>query len=103
MRKASLWIAAVSIVYAVIPIVSMLIAATIANIYGCSINESGTSVCETPIGDLGELLSMMGIFGWFVFFTVPTGLIGLIIAIILFAASFISKRNKEMTAAPQDK
>lgn len=95
MRKTSIWIAIISVVYAILPIVSLLIAIVVANIFGCSVDESGSSTCVTPIGDIGDLLSMMGIFGWLVFFTVPTGLLGLIVAIILFVASFIPKKQKE--------
>ena len=95
MRKASIWIAVISIVYAIIPILSMVLAGVIASIFGCPLDESGTSVCVTPVGDIGELLSFMGVFGWFVFFTVPTGLVGLIVALILFGVSFIPKKQKE--------
>ncbi len=95
MRKTSIWIAGISIAYAITPIVSVLIAIVIADMYGCSVDESGSSVCITPIGDIGDFLSMMGIFGWYTFITIPTGLLGLIVAVILFAASFISKKQKE--------
>ncbi len=95
MRKASIWITVISIVIAIIPIISVLIAIAIANMLGCSVDESGSSTCLTPIGDIGDFLSTMGIFGWLTFFTVPTGLLGLIVAVILFAVSFIPKKQKE--------
>lgn len=95
MRKASLWIAGISILYAVLPLLSVLVAGVIANMYGCNIDESGLSTCPTPIGDIGDLLSIMGIAGWLVFFTVPTGLLGLAVALILFVISFFWKGKSQ--------
>ena len=94
MKKISLWLAILSVIVAVLPIVSMITAGVIANAFGCALDESGTSSCPTPVGDIGELLSMMGLFGWLVFFSVPIGVLGLLIALIVFVVALLLGRRK---------
>ena len=102
MKKASLWLALLSILFAILPILSMLAAGAIANMLDCSLDESGTSSCPTAIGDMGELLSLMGLLGWFVFYTVPLGFLGLLIALVLFVVSLFLGRKKERGTLPQN-
>ena len=90
----SLSIALLSILFAVLPLISVLIAVGVANVFNCPLDESGASSCPTPFGDVGEVLSVMAIFGWLIFFTVPIGLIGLLCAVILLIASLVAGRNK---------
>ncbi|MEX0917618.1 MAG: hypothetical protein WDZ93_00505 [Candidatus Paceibacterota bacterium] len=101
MKKASLWLALLSILFAVLPIASVITAGVLASVFGCGLSEGDASTCTTPLGDIGELLYFMAVFGWFVFFTIPIGLIGLLIAVILFIVGLVAGRRKAPQTPPQ--
>ncbi len=61
------------ILFAIVPIISLLIAATVANLGGCALDESSVHPCVIGGIDWGELLSIMGMMGWLALFTVPVG------------------------------
>ena len=93
MKKIAFLFLFTSISIAVLPLVSMITAGLIASLFGCSLDESGTSVCPTAFGDIGELLYMMGVFGWLLFYTVPLGIAGVLISAMFFIINYI--RNKK--------
>lgn len=101
MKKASLWLIGLSVLFAILPLISMFIAGGIASMFGCTIDESGTSVCMTPLGDLGGTLSLMGIVGWLVFFTVPIGFLGLLLGVLLLIVAIVRAKLKARSLPPQ--
>ncbi len=76
MKKAAIGILILSIITAILPLASVLLAGLAASLFGCQLDESGTSMCPTIFGDIGGLLSLMGMFGWLVFYSVPLGFAG---------------------------
>jgi len=83
------------IIFAIAPIISLLIAITVANLGGCALDESSTHPCVIGGIDWGELLSIMGMMGWLAFFTVPIGglatLLGLGIGIVRWILDKVRK------------
>lgn len=86
MRKAGFWIFICGIVFALLPVASLLIAVTVANMGGCMLDEASTHPCVLLGADWGGLLGFMAMAGWLVFFTVPLGglaaLLGLVVYVV---------------------
>ncbi|PIR86235.1 hypothetical protein COU14_00065 [Candidatus Kaiserbacteria bacterium CG10_big_fil_rev_8_21_14_0_10_44_10] len=79
MKKLVKFLVFGGIIFAIAPIVSLLLAITVANLGGCALDESSAHPCVIGGIDWGELLSIMGMMGWLALFTVPVG--GLVVAI----------------------
>ena len=73
-----------SAVFAIVPIINILLTALLATVFGCEVNESGAQLCITPFGEIGDLLYLLGASGWFIFFTLPLGFVGVIVGFVLF-------------------
>ena len=86
MKKLIKFLVFGGIIFAIAPIVSLLIAIGVANLGGCALDEGSIHPCVIGGIDWGELLSFMGIMGWLALFTVPVGglvtLIGLGIGLV---------------------
>jgi hypothetical protein len=94
MKKFAIATLILSIIVAILPLVSMFVAGFFAHIFGCTLNEADVSVCPTVFGDIGGMLSLMALFGWLVFYTVPLGCAGILISILFFTISaFKAKKD----------
>lgn len=76
------------------PILSVLIASTVASGFGCQLDEGGSHPCMVAGTDLSELLYSMFVMGWFFFVTIPTGLIAALIFLIFIVISARKRRNR---------
>lgn len=54
-----------------LPLLGILLTATIAGVAGCEVNEGGPTPCIVFGSDIGELLSGMLTLGWFGLLTIP--------------------------------
>ncbi len=66
------------ILYAIAPILSVIIAGTIANANGARLDEANAYPCIIWGFDIGGILAFMCVMGWFMLVTIPTGVLGLI-------------------------
>jgi hypothetical protein len=86
---------AVSVLVGIAPIISVVIAGTLANMYGCELHEGFVNPCVILGADRGELLYAMGVLGWFGLMTLPIGAIGvglsLVVGVIIFFARWRAK------------
>lgn len=80
--------------FAILPILSMLIAVVIAGVSGCALDEGSVHPCLVLGIDLGTLLYSMAVFGWFVMFTVPLAGIALLIVILVWIVFTLSNRPR---------
>ena len=55
------------------PILSVIIAGTIASWKGCTLHEGFVNPCVVNGRDVGETLYAMGVMGWFMLATIPLG------------------------------
>lgn len=55
------------------PMISLFIAATLANHYGCTLHEGFANPCVIGGVDRGQTLYNMGVAGWLMLFTLPLG------------------------------
>ena len=86
-RKTALVGCGLIVLWICLPMISVLIASTIADAWDCPLDEGGVHPCVVFGHDIGEPLYTMGVMGWFFFLTVPSGLLALIVLLIAFLAS----------------
>ena len=70
------------------PFIGAMIAGTIADTYGCQLDEGSVHPCLVNGRDIGETLYAFGVLGWLGLATIPIGLavlgIYLVIAIVYY-------------------
>src|SRR3954462_3762227 len=77
--------------FAFAPIASVILCATLANAYGCKVDEASAHPCIINGHDYGELLYSLGVMGWLMLVTIPggsVGLVGLLLYLILDGGSW---------------
>ncbi len=84
----------VSVLVAIAPVVSVVIAGTLASSYGCTLNEGSVNPCVIMGADRGELLYAMGVAGWFGLLTLPIGAVGVLLSLLIWGALFFAYRKK---------
>ena len=61
------------------PMISVIIAGSIASWHGCTLHEGFVNPCVVNGRDIGETLYAMGVMGWFMLVTIPLGALGFIV------------------------
>jgi hypothetical protein len=81
--------------WTVFPLVCVLLAATVAAVCGCSINEGSPDPCVIFGTDIGKPLYILGVMGWLSIVTLPTGGIALLVYLtfLLIERSVTAKRR----------
>jgi hypothetical protein len=77
--------------FACAPIASVILCATIANAYGCKVDEGSVHPCIINGHDYGELLYSLGVMGWLMLVSIPGGLFafaGWLVFLILHRSSW---------------
>ena len=70
--------------FALAPIISVVLCGIIANAYGCKVDEGSIHPCMINGQDYGHLLYTLGVSGWFMLLTLPIGaLVGAIWLVVL--------------------
>lgn len=88
--------AVVIVLFALIPVLSALLASMIAGANGCALDEGGVHPCMIGGTDYGETLSVMFVSGWFGLVTLPLGALGLVVwAIVLTIVVVMNIRSKK--------
>ena len=100
-KRLSFWLMIASVVYAILPILSVLVASALATIGGCDVNEGSAQACMLLGMDIGGLLYTLFVSGWFAFITVPQGFVGLVIGLLGYIISKVAlaRRAKGNTPA----
>jgi ABC-type cobalamin transport system permease subunit len=80
-------------VFALLPVVSLLIAATVANMNDCALDEASAHACVLLGVDWGGLLAFMAMAGWLVFFTVPLGGLAALLGLVVYIAARVLERK----------
>lgn len=70
-------------VFAVLPIVTTIVAVAVTGAYGCNINESVASVCQIGGTDMGYWLQFGGMSFLYIFLTFPIGFVLFIVWLIV--------------------
>ena len=61
------------------PLMSVVIAGTVASWNGCTLHEGFVKPCVVNGRDVGETLYAMGVMGWFMLATLPLGAIAFVV------------------------
>lgn len=64
---------ALILVVALLPVISVVIAGSIAEANGCTLHEGFSNPCIVNGSDMGETLYALGVMGWFMIATIPLG------------------------------
>jgi hypothetical protein len=87
-----------SVAFGALPLISVIIAGTLASSHGCTLHEGYSNPCMILGADRGELLYTMGVMGWFMFLTVPVALYGIGTSIVMALVAFFTRRRKKESA-----
>lgn len=79
MKRSSLIIYTVLVLYTVGPFLSMLVASAVAEQYGCRLDEAGVHPCLVVGKDIGGTLNTMFVFAWLGLVTLPSGALALVV------------------------
>lgn len=81
------WIVlAIILLVALAPVLSVIVAGTIADANGCALDEGSVHPCIVNGTDIGSTLYALGVMGWFMLATIPLGAGALLLwAVVLIA------------------
>ena len=81
------WIVlAIILLVALAPVLSVIVAGTIADANGCALDEGSVHPCIVNGEDIGSTLYALGVMGWFMLATIPLGAGALLLwAVVLIA------------------
>ena len=102
-RKRFPWIGyllALFLIVALAPIGSVILCGTIANVYGCKVDEGSTHPCIINGHDYGELLYSLGAMGWFMLVTIPGGLVAFASWLIFLLLHRVAWRKRISAGIP---
>ena len=75
-----------------------MLAGTIADRYGCDLDEGSVHPCVVNGNDIGETLYTMGVLGWLALGTIPLGLIAIAVYLVgmalFYLASWLIRRDR---------
>jgi hypothetical protein len=78
------WIVLVLIVlFAFAPVGTAIASASIANGYGCKVDEGSVHPCIINGQDYGQLFYTLGVLGWLMLVTLPSGIFAFVIWLII--------------------
>ena len=87
-KRLMIWALVAIVLFGAAPIISVVIAATVANVQGCLLDEGNVHPCIVLGADLGTLLYGMAVLGWMALMTVPIAAMALVIwlavAVVLY-------------------
>lgn len=90
------WALAAIILFASMPIISVMTAMGVASLAACHLNEATTLPCVILGIDFGGLLTFMLVAGWLALATVPLGVGALLIWVLIAIVLFVRSRSRRM-------
>ena len=88
----------VIVLVAAAPLISALIAGSIASANDCRLDEGSIHTCLINGRDLGPTLYSMGVFGWLMIATIPIGLVVLVVYLVIMLIVWILLRRRKNLA-----
>src|SRR5689334_24165810 len=86
--------------FACAPIASVILCATIANAYGCKVDEGSVHPCIINGKDYGQLLYTLGVLGWLMLVTIPGGFFAFVIWLIVLILHRAGWQKRFAAAVP---
>jgi hypothetical protein len=76
---------------AISPLLSAMVAGTIANHYGCDLDEGSIHPCIVNGNDIGDTLYTLGVLGWLALGTIPLGLMAIAVYLVAIALFYLAR------------
>lgn len=86
---------AVILLLAALPVISVVIAGTIAEANGCRVDEGSVHPCLVGGTDMGELLYTLGVLGWLMLVSIPAGLVAIGIWCVILVLHRLGWKRKQ--------
>ncbi|HEX9952225.1 MAG TPA: hypothetical protein VGB53_10680 [Rubricoccaceae bacterium] len=86
--------------FMLLPLGGVMAAGGLANLWGCTVDESGSHPCLVGGGDMGDFLLELFVSGWFMLLTMPAGAI-LLLAWLVFL--LVGRRRGGLASGPADR
>ena len=83
------------------PFIGVMAAGTIADVYGCRLDEGSVHPCVVNGRDIGETLYSFGVLGWLGLATIPLGLAVLGIYLLIVILYYLVKWYWRSQSEPQ--
>jgi hypothetical protein len=83
-----------------LPVISVVVASTIAGVNGCALDEGGMHACLVAGQDLGELLYTLFVLGWLMLASLPLGGIAVIVWLVILIIHHTAWARTNRKAAP---
>ncbi|HEV7253941.1 MAG TPA: hypothetical protein VGN97_12715 [Mesorhizobium sp.] len=93
-RKGLLVALALILLFAILPILSVLASIAIADAAGCRLDEGGIYPCPIFGSDWGATLGTMFVLGWLAFLTLPIGALALAAWLVAALTLWVRGRSK---------
>jgi hypothetical protein len=88
-------IAIVALLVCLAPLISVVIAGSIASHYGCTLHEGFANPCVVGGRDIGGTLYTMGVMGWLMLATMPIGAAVLVAWIVTEIVAWMRVRKAQ--------
>jgi hypothetical protein len=94
LKRRMIWALAMILLFAALPVVSLLLAVLFATAFGCQLDEGSVHPCVVLGLDFGDLLYPMAVGGWFVMFTVPLAGLALLVWLVVLVVLLVRRRYR---------
>ncbi len=95
-------VVAVIVLIGIAPVLSVVIASTVASANGCELHEGFANPCVIGGIDFGDTLYAMGVTGWLALVTLPLAALLGVAYVVFVAIALLWRRVKRPAASPQD-
>lgn len=86
---------AILLLLCLLPLISMAVAETIAQIYGCTLDLAAVHPCIVGGKDIGQTLLTLGMMGWFLFATMPGVAAVIVVWLVVELIRWVSGRRSQ--------
>ena len=87
-KRGGFWLFILSLGFAALPILSVLLASVLSSVFGCPVDEGSVHACSVlGLFDIGDLLYVLFVSGWYALVTIPLGIIGAVAGGVLYAVA----------------
>jgi hypothetical protein len=86
--------------FAVAPVGTAIVSASIANAYGCKVDEGSVHPCIINGHDYGHLFYTLGVLGWLMLLTLPGSVFAITIWLIVLILHRVSWRKRFAAGIP---
>ncbi|MGE0629684.1 MAG: hypothetical protein AB7O43_17905 [Hyphomicrobiaceae bacterium] len=92
------WLMVIALIICTVPMLSVIVAGTIASANGCTLHEGFENPCVVMGRDIGNTLYSMGVMGWLMLATLPIAAGLIVLWVVVEIVRLVLVRRKSPTA-----